>query len=196
VGRRDRRPAARSPDRSVKIVAVEALSGGRGREGFYSTVVEAKAKDVLRWYSMRWSVAVTFHPSKQHPGFEELQGWSERAVRRTAPMAMLVYTPTVHWYALEGHRQARLWIQPWYPQKSRPSFADTVSTLKRLSLQQRISASGLGRWNSKKTATSGKTDQSSGAKCKRRTKVPRLSSRQSRVRLPDTGPPGRHCGPQ
>ncbi|ASV76554.1 hypothetical protein THTE_3953 [Thermogutta terrifontis] len=26
---------------------MEALSGGRGREAFYSTVVEAKAEDVL-----------------------------------------------------------------------------------------------------------------------------------------------------
>jgi hypothetical protein len=138
------------PERPVKIVAVEALSGGRGREAFYSTVAEARAEDVLRWYSMRWSVEVTFHDSKQYLGFEEPQGWSERAVERTAPMAMLLYTLIVHWYVSEGHREARLRIPPWYTRKSRPSFADMLSALKRLSLQQRISASGLGRRGSKK----------------------------------------------
>jgi|GEM_PF-3698139 len=35
------------PEWPVKIVAVDALSGGRGREAFYSTVVGAKAEDVL-----------------------------------------------------------------------------------------------------------------------------------------------------
>lgn len=117
---------------------------------------------------MRWSVEVTFHASKQYLGFEEPQGWSERAVERTAPMAMLLYTLIVHWYASEGHREARLRIRPWYTRKSRPSFADMLSTLKRLSLQQRISASGLGRRGSKKNVpTPGKPDQSRGVKCKR-----------------------------
>jgi hypothetical protein len=65
------------PERPLRIVAVEALAGGRGREAFYSTVVDATAEQVLTWHSMRWSVKVTFHDSKQHLGFEEPQGWSK-----------------------------------------------------------------------------------------------------------------------
>ena len=72
------------PERALRIVAVEALTGGRGMEAFYSTVVDATAEQILTWYSMRWSVEVTFHDSKQHLGFEEPQGWSEKAVQRTA----------------------------------------------------------------------------------------------------------------
>lgn len=138
------------PERALQIVAVEALVGGRGIEAFYSTVVDATAEEVLTWYSMRWSVEVTFHDSKQHLGFEEPQGWSEEAVQRTAPMAMLLYTLIVHWYALEGRRHESLSILPWYTRKSQASFADMLATLKRVSLRQRISALGLSGRGSKK----------------------------------------------
>jgi hypothetical protein len=138
------------PERALRIVAVEALVGGRGMEAFYSTVVDATAEQVLTWYSMRWSVEVTFHDSKQHLGFEEPQGWSKQAVQRTAPMAMLLYTMIVHWYAIEGRRYESLFILPWYTQKSQPSFADMLATLKRVSLKQRISALGLSGRGSRK----------------------------------------------
>lgn len=131
------------PERTLRIVAVEALVGGRGREAFYSTVVDATVEQLLIWYSMRWSVEVTFHDSKQHLGFEDPQGWKEDAVQRTAPMAMLLYTVIVHWYALKGRCHERLSILPWYTYKSQASFADMLATLKRVSLRQRISAIGL-----------------------------------------------------
>lgn len=139
------------PERPLRIVAVEALAGGRGREAFYSTVVDATAEQVLTWYSMRWSVEVTFHDSKQHLGFEEPQGWSKQAVERTAPMAMLLYTVIVHWYASEGRRHENLSILPWYTRKTQASFADMLATLKRASLRQRISALRLSGRGSRKS---------------------------------------------
>lgn len=139
------------PERALRIVAVEALVGGRGMEAFYSTVVHATAEEVLTWYSMRWSVEVTFHDTKQHLGFEEPQGWSPKAVQRTAPMAMLLYTLIVHWYALDGRRHDSLSVLPWYTRKSRASFADMLATLKRVSLRRRISALGLSGRGSRKT---------------------------------------------
>lgn len=139
------------PERPLRIVAVEALVGGRGREAFYSTVVEAAAEQVLTWYSMRWSVEVTFHDSKQHLGFEEPQGWSRQAVERTAPMAMLLYTVIVHWYASEGRRHENLSILPWYTRKTQASFADMLATLKKGSLRQRISTLRLSGRGSRKS---------------------------------------------
>jgi hypothetical protein len=80
-----------APDRPLRIVAVEPTSGGRPRQAFYSTCADASAEQVIAWYAMRWSVEVAFHDSKQHLGFQEPQGWSRRAVERTAPIAMLLY---------------------------------------------------------------------------------------------------------
>jgi hypothetical protein len=138
------------PEVPLKIVASQALRGGRGQEAFFSTCLDATAETILTWYSMRWSVEVTFHDSKQHLGFEEPQGWSRRAVERTAPMAMLLYTLIVHWYASIGRRQESLPIFPWYAAKAHASFADMLATLRRESLRERISALGLAGRGSRK----------------------------------------------
>ena len=128
------------PERPLCIVVVEALCGGRGREAFYSTCVDATAEQVLTWYAQRWSIEVTFRETKQHLGFEEPQGWTRRAVQRTAPTAMLLYSLIVFWYGLEGHRHYRAIVRPWYPQKRHESFADMLATLRRRSLRESISA--------------------------------------------------------
>jgi hypothetical protein len=90
------------PDRPLRVVASEALEGGRGKEAFYSTCREATAEQVIRWYAMRWSVEVTFRDSKQCLSFEEPQGWSRKAVERTAPLAMLLHTLVVPWSPRRG----------------------------------------------------------------------------------------------
>jgi len=127
-----------APERPLRVVAVEALRGGRGQEVFYSTRHEASAEEVIGWYAMRWSIEVSFHDSKQHLGFEELQGWTRNAVERTAPVAMLLYSLIVLWFAGEGHRQWRRLDRPWYPQKTEASFADMLCTLRRLSIRRKI----------------------------------------------------------
>jgi hypothetical protein len=127
-----------APERPVRVVAVEALQGGRGREAFYSTCREAGAEQVIAWYAMRWSVEVTFRDGKQCLGFDEPQGWSRQAVERTAPMALLLYTLVVTWFAQEGHRRWRPLDCPWYVSKRDPSFADMLTTLRQLSVRRQV----------------------------------------------------------
>ena len=127
-----------APTRPLRVVAVEALKGGRGQEVFYSTCSDATAEQVIGWYAMRWSIEVMNHDSKQHLGFEEPQGWTRRSVERTAPLAMLLYSLIVLWFAREGHRRWHPLVCPWYRSKTEPSFADMLSTLRRLSVRQQV----------------------------------------------------------
>jgi hypothetical protein len=127
-----------APTQPLRVVAVEALRGGRGQEAFYSTCSDATAEQVIGWYAMRWSIEVMNHDSKQHLGFEEPQGWTRRSVERTAPLAMLLYSLIVLWFAQEGHRHWRPLVCPWYTSKTNPSFADMLSTLRRLSIRQQV----------------------------------------------------------
>ena len=105
---------------------------------------------MLTWYAMRWSIEVAFHDSKQHLGFEEPQGWSRRAVQRTAPMAMLLYSLIVLWFATEGHRHFVPLNRPWYHQPHDPSFADMLATLRRQSIRERVLSWGLSGRGSRK----------------------------------------------
>ena len=149
-GRRDRSRVAEQvarvyavPDRPLRIVAVEPTSGGRRVQAFYSTCHEATAEQVLGWYAMRWSIEQTFHDVKQHLGFEQPQGWTRKAVERTAPTAMLLYSLIVLWFATEGHRDYRPPQRPWYRSQRHASFADMLNTLRCESVREQVLSLGL-----------------------------------------------------
>jgi DDE superfamily endonuclease len=127
-----------APDRPLRVVAAEAVKGGRGQEAFYSTCSDATAEQVICWYAMRWSIEVTNHDSKQHLGFEQPQGWTRRSVERTAPLAMLLYSLIVLWFAREGRHYWRPLNCPWYTSKTEPSFADMLNTLRRLTVRKQV----------------------------------------------------------
>ncbi len=139
-----------APEIPLRVVAVEPLSGGRTKQAFYSTRLEATAIEVLTWYAMRWSIEVAFHDSKQHLGFEEPQGWSRRAVERTAPIAMLLYSMIVLWFTNYGHHHYVPLNRPWYHKVHDPSFADMLATLRRQSLRERVLSWGLSGPGSRK----------------------------------------------
>nr|WP_239470042.1 hypothetical protein [Archangium violaceum] len=109
-------------------------------QAFYSTATETSVEGVLGGYAGRWSIDEAFQGSKSHLGFEEPQGWSRQAVRRTAPLAMLLYSLTVLWFAQEGHTLYKPPFRPWYRHKLRPSFADMLTTLRYACLRAAISA--------------------------------------------------------
>lgn len=131
------------PDRELKIVAVEPTTGGRKPQAFFSTCPDDSAEQVLARYACRWSMEVTYHDSKGQLGFEQPQGWTRCAVRRTAPMAMLLYSLVVLWFAREGHRHYQLPNWPWYAGKNRASFAEMLATLRCQCMKQEISAMSL-----------------------------------------------------
>jgi hypothetical protein len=139
-----------APEQPLRVVAVEALRGGRGQEAFYSTDADATAEDVIQWYAWRWSEEVTFHDAKQYLGFEDPQGWTRRAVERTAPVAMLLYSLIVLWFVDEGHHEYRESPLPWYRSKARPSFRDMLTTLRRASVRQQVLSLGLSGPGSRK----------------------------------------------
>jgi hypothetical protein len=117
-----------APDRPLKAVAVEPLTGGREIQAFYSTAHEASAEQVLTDYSSRYAIEDMVHEAKGQLGLEEPPGWTRRAVRRTAPVAMPLYSLVLPWFHAEGHRHYQAPNRPWYPKKPHASFADMRAT--------------------------------------------------------------------
>ena len=71
-------------------------------------------------------------------GFEELQGWTRRAVERTASTGMLLYSLIVLWFDDAGHRTYQPLLRPWYTTKRAPSLADMLTTLRRESVRGEV----------------------------------------------------------
>ncbi len=124
-----------APHRPLRIVATEAIGGGRGVEVFYSPCAEATAEQVIGQYASRWSIEVAYRDVKQSLGFEKPQGWCRKTVERTAPVAMLIDTLVIVWFAREGHGHWRPAGHDWYAAKRDPSFADMLAELKRRSIR-------------------------------------------------------------
>jgi hypothetical protein len=130
-------------NRRLRVVAVESLTGERRTQAFYSTCHDASAEQVLTWYSQRWAIEQTFQETKGYLGFEQPQGWTRRAVERTAPVAMLLYSLIVVWFARHGHQQWQAPERPWYRSKRGPAFVDMLDMLRNETLHAGITSLGL-----------------------------------------------------
>ncbi len=125
-------------ERLMSIVVVEDLAGDRGRQVFFSTNVNWSLPYILQTFAMRWSIEVTFEDLKQLLGFADAANWKEAAVRRTAPMAGVLYSLIVVWFHQTGHKFVEFPHRPWYRQKQWPSFRDMLTTLRRLTFEEKL----------------------------------------------------------
>jgi hypothetical protein len=125
-------------DRLLVIVLVRDMLGKRPDQMFYSTCLDWDARRILSAYSARWSIEVTFENCKQLLGLEDPANRKEKAVRRTAPMALVLYSLIVAWFHQVGHRHLQFPDRPWYRHKEEPSFADMLTTLRRLSWREKF----------------------------------------------------------
>lgn len=57
-----------APQRPLRIVAVQPLTGGRRTQALYSTCALATAEQGLTGYALRWSIEETFHESTGQSG--------------------------------------------------------------------------------------------------------------------------------
>jgi len=123
--------------RLLTIVLTHDLYGKRPMQMFYCTKLAWDARQILSTYACRWAIECTFENCKQHLGLEDPANRLPLAVRRTAPMALLLYTLVIVWFHQGGHRFLRLPYRPWYLGKREPSFADLLTTVRRVSCEEK-----------------------------------------------------------
>jgi hypothetical protein len=128
-----------SGGRCLRFVLVSGWPGHDKDDVLCCTDLELDAKEIILRFCLRWSIEVTFQETKGKLGLEHPQNRTERAVERTAPMALWLYTLTVLWYLRLDKRlkSARLPSFPWY-QKSIPAFSDMLAALRRETWRHRV----------------------------------------------------------
>ena len=89
--------------RLLTIVLTRDRDGKRPDQMFYCTKLDWKPRQILATYAYRWSIECTFENSKQFLGLQDPANRLPKAVERTAPLALLLYTLVVVWFHVAGH---------------------------------------------------------------------------------------------
>jgi hypothetical protein len=95
------------------------------------TDLDAEPERIISWFVRRWQMEATFQEVRQRLGFETQRHWSERAIQRTAPALLGVFsvvTLLAHQYIAKGEGVIRR--AAWYD-KSHPTFSDALAQVRR-----------------------------------------------------------------
>jgi len=86
---------------------------------------------IVRWFIQRWQVEVTFREARDHLGVETQRQWSDKAIARTTPCLLALFSIVTLLAAHLGHRAcSAVWTDAWY-RKRCPTFTDTLAVVRR-----------------------------------------------------------------
>ena len=100
-------------------------------QALLSTNLEHTAAQILTWFVRRWTMEVTFEEARAHLGMETQRHWNARAIARTTPALLSLYTIitlTAQLLIEKGATCVR--STAWY-RKTRPTFADAIALVRR-----------------------------------------------------------------
>jgi hypothetical protein len=87
----------------------------------------ATPTQIIGWFVLRWQVEVTFHEVRDHLGVETQRQWSDRAILRTTPALLGLFSlVTLFTHAVLQGQPLPLRQAAWYV-KELPTFSDTLA---------------------------------------------------------------------
>jgi hypothetical protein len=118
----------------VTIRLVRDPTGEHESAAFLSTDQKATPNMILGWFVSRWRVETTFQEVRTHLGVETQRQWSDRAILRTTPALLGLFSLTTLW-ADDLARNTTVALRPnatvWYRQ-SEPTFSGAIAAVRRV----------------------------------------------------------------
>jgi DDE superfamily endonuclease len=115
----------------IRWVLIRDPEGKFDTQALLCTKLEATPLQILAWFVMRWQVEVTFEEVRAHLGMETQRQWSTKAVPRTTPCVLGLYSLTILLAERMRERQAlTVRREAWYA-KERVTFSDTLAMVRR-----------------------------------------------------------------
>jgi len=100
-------------------------------QALLSTNQDHTPEQMVTWFLRRWTIEVTLEEARAHLGMETQRQWNERAIARTTPALLSLYsiiTLTAHLLIQKGATCVR--TTAWYV-KSYPTFSDAIALVRR-----------------------------------------------------------------
>jgi hypothetical protein len=115
----------------IRWVLVRDPAGKFETQALLSTKQDVEPVEVLEWFVLRWTVEVTFEEVRAHLGVETQRQWSEKAIARTTPCLLGLYSLTALLAAsLLKQRAVPVRRAAWYS-KQNATFSDTIALVRR-----------------------------------------------------------------
>jgi hypothetical protein len=130
----------------IRWVLVRSPRGEFETRALLCTDTRQSAKAIVRLYSHRWQVEVTFEEVRAHLGVETQRQWNDRAIARTTPILLGLFS-IVTLLAHKLHQRSRGALTArkaaWY-NKTQITFSDALASVRR-ELWRGFSLSGTQR---------------------------------------------------
>jgi hypothetical protein len=120
-----------APAVPLRWVLVRDPAGRFAPQAFLCTDQEVEPQQIVAWFIQRWQVEVTFEEAHAHLGMETQRQWSDRAIARTTPVILALYS-LVTLFAKRLLEQETMPIRTaaWY-EKDCATFSDTLALVRR-----------------------------------------------------------------
>lgn len=114
----------------IRWVLIRDPNGKFETKALLCTDQSADPVEILQWFVRRWQVEVTFQEVRTHLGVETQRQWSEKAIARTTPALMGLFS----WVTLLADRsqvdgQFPVRQAAWYI-KTTPTFSDAIALVR------------------------------------------------------------------
>jgi hypothetical protein len=114
----------------VLWVFVHDLTGTHRDEYFFTTDVSLTAKQVIEYFTGRWSIETTFQEMRAYLGLETTRGRKKETVLRVAPCLFGLYTVVAVLYAQMPARYRNARFLHWVG-KTDTTFSDAITAVRR-----------------------------------------------------------------
>jgi hypothetical protein len=114
----------------IRWVLVRDPQGRLSPYALFCTEPEVDALTILAAYLQRWNVEVTFEEARAHLGLETQRQWTTRAVGRTTPCLLGLFSVVVLLAHAEHPDRLPTRQAAWYP-KREATFGDALAAVRR-----------------------------------------------------------------
>jgi hypothetical protein len=115
----------------LRWVLIRDPEGEFDTQALLCTDLSVEPAQIISWFVRRWQMEATFQEMRQRLGFETQRHWSEKAIRRTAPALLALFSlVTLFAHQLMAQGSSIVRQTAWY-RKSYPTFSDALALVRK-----------------------------------------------------------------
>ena len=118
-----------TPVLPIRWVLVRDPDGKRAPQAFFSTDTALEPAEIIALFVRRWQIEVTFAETRAHLGVETQRQWSDKAIARTTPTLLGLYSLISIWAGDLLSGDATPYAAAWY-RKTALTFSDAIGAVR------------------------------------------------------------------